>query len=101
LGGELALIWSSTEKANTRAVAWGDYDGDGDLDLAAANEGQANHIYENTGGELKLAWSSQEEDNTISVAWGDVDGDGYLDLACGNKGANRIYRSVLFDRGSE
>ena len=93
-GGTLELAWSSGEADATRAVAWGDWDGDGRPDLAAANEGQPNRIYRNAGGELVLAWTSLELDGTISVAWEDLDGDGDLDLACGNKGPNRVYRNV-------
>jgi hypothetical protein len=75
-------------------VAWGDWDGDGDLDLAAGNGvGQANSVYENTGAALdpNAVWSSTETDQATSVAWGDWDGDGDLDLAVGYQGTNRVY----------
>ena len=72
-------------------MAWGDVDGDGDLDLAVGNSRSANKVYLNQNGVLQTAadnpWSSSEMDNTISVAWGDVDGDGDLDLAVGNDGS--------------
>ena len=93
---QMTLIWSSDETDWTSSVAWGDYDGDGDLDLAVGNYSQPNRLYRNEGGMLTSAavWSSAEMDDTNSVAWGDYDGDGDLDLAAGNGlQPNRLYRN--------
>ncbi|MFQ5855936.1 MAG: FG-GAP repeat domain-containing protein [Anaerolineae bacterium] len=92
-----AAVWSSTEVDETTSVAWGDYDGDSDLDLAAGNDDQSNRVYRNEGGMLVAGavWSSVETDVTHSISWGDVDGDGDLDLAVGNDGQpNRVYRNT-------
>jgi len=92
-------VWSSAETDDSWSVAWGDVDGDGDLDLAVGNNGQPNRLYRNDGGILSASavWSSNESDGTYSVAWGDVDGDGDLDLAMGNFGQqNRLYRNENF-----
>jgi uncharacterized repeat protein (TIGR01451 family) len=91
-GGALALAWSSPESDDTFGVAWGDWDGDGDLDLAAGNYLQQNRVYDNSSGTLSLAWSSSHWSATLAVAWGDWDNDGDLDLAFGNGGEpNRVY----------
>ena len=83
-GGSLTLAWSSPEMDWTYSVAWGDWDSDGDLDLAVGNHGQPSRVYINGGGSLSLAWSSSEPGSTFAVAWGDWDGDGDLDLVMGN-----------------
>jgi hypothetical protein len=49
--------WSSAESDQTGAVAWGDWDGDDDLDLAAGNHSQPNRVYENAGNVLASTWS--------------------------------------------
>ena len=87
------MVWQSPEAYETNSVAWGDWDNDGDLDLAVGNtdvNGQVNQVFENEGGTLvldppnNLGWESVETMHTESVAWGDWDNDGDLDLAVGN-----------------
>jgi len=97
---QLTLQWIAPEPRNTFSVAWGDVDGDGDLDLAVGNSCvwgtcYPNQLYRNTGGTLTLdaGWTPAAA-NTDSVTWGDVDGDGDLDLLVGNNGQpNQLYRN--------
>ena len=78
------------------ALAWGDVDRDGDLDLAVANNGEANVVYVNEGNQLTAtkAWTSPDAKITMDIAWVDVDLDGDLDLATVDyEGAAQIYRN--------
>lgn len=90
-------LWPSNLSSVTRAIAFGDVDGDGDLDLVCGNDGESNTLYLNEGGVLSLdpVWSSDSTLHTFGVALGDVDGDGDLDLVCGNDGEpNTVYKNV-------
>ncbi|MCB0047404.1 MAG: VCBS repeat-containing protein [Caldilineaceae bacterium] len=80
--------------AVTTALAWGDADADGDLDLAVGNYGRATVIYLNEGGALSADQViTLESSATSALAWGDVDNDGDLDLAVGDydQGLLRVY----------
>ncbi len=93
--GDLTADWVSDEIEDTRAIAWGDVDGDGDPDLIVGNWNQPNRLYRNDDGTLLLTQSLTETANTSSLAWADVDGDFDLDLAVGNRGqVSRIYQNV-------
>ena len=83
--GEFTTINPNLIGAWDCAVAWGDYDLDGDLDILLSGwttqEGYVTKIYENENAIFS-------EDGTISLpqvknssaAWGDYDADGYLDI---------------------
>lgn len=99
LGGMLGDAIPVTEPGGTSSLAWGDWDGNGLLDLAVGYLDRPAAIYTNTGGALQPAWEAAAAETTRSVAWGDWDADGDLDLAVGNgyglpSKRSRVYETV-------
>jgi len=69
--------------SDSRGSAWGDYDGDGDLDIFVSNNG-TNRLFRNEGGfSFSEVGMGVLNDSGIggSSAWADYDNDGDLDLA--------------------
>jgi hypothetical protein len=64
-------------------VAWGDYDNDGQLDLAVSNP-TSTTIYRNNNGTF-AAVDSGLETIGLPIAWGDYDNDGCLDLVASGR----------------
>jgi len=81
---------------DTESIAFGDVDGDGNLDLAVGNSShQQNAVYRNNGADFSTLtpWNfGIGSYNTYPVVFCDVHGDGDLDLAVGNGGGqNAVY----------
>ena len=88
------------------SLAWGDAEGDGDLDLAVAGDDSIDFVakvYENDGG----AFDGTEIATGLtgvyhcSLAWGDTDNDGDLDLAvAGFSSSGRVTKVYENDEGA-
>lgn len=73
----------------TKAVAWGDYDNDGDPDLYVSTNNSDNRLYRNDGekGFKDVAATSgvtQPDKRSFATWFFDYDNDGWLDLFVGN-----------------
>ena len=81
--------WTTADNTWTIGIALADYDDDGDLDVATANQGRTGdpyrptQLFENGGSGLNPVpiWSSQQIGITNAADFADFDGDGLLDLA--------------------
>lgn len=93
-------IWQSSSSSpcscgSFEDVAWGDVDGDDDLDLAAGGYwGAALFINSNGSLQEQAAWVVEAGGmGNMPLVWGDLDGDSDLDLATGSRGGIKLYRN--------
>ncbi len=113
---EIPPFTLTTPSSNTYDAAWGDMDGDGDLDLACANGdlglaqtgglGTNNELYKNMGAEIEAGQQPTEGRFTVvtegivvndlgesyAAIWLDTEGDGDMDLFF----ANRLQENQLY-----
>jgi hypothetical protein len=90
------------------ALAWGDYDNDGDLDLVVSgttntnNTGAITTLYKNDGnGGFTDSGISLPNVYWSSIKWGDYNNDGFLDLAiAGINDSNNRITTVYKNNGS-
>ena len=77
---------------STRSASWGDYDGDGDLDLFVTQDDDNNKLYRNDNNTFVEV--TVLGDSAAAATWGDYDNDGDLDLFVTTRlGVNSMYRN--------
>lgn len=102
--------WTAALERQVGGMAWGDYDGDGDLDLAVGCYFSNSFppvpnyevmIYKNENGMLGTnpAWISSDMKSTTDVKFADINQDGKLDLLAAN-GDNSFVPSVIYMNGA-
>ncbi len=86
-----------SDPGDSQGSSWGDFDGDGFLDLFVANiSGQNNFLYRNNGDGTFTRLTDEapvlDGGDSRATAWGDLDRDGDLDLFVANRdGVNFLY----------
>ncbi len=96
------LATANLTNVNYSAVAWGDYDNDGDLDIlltGSIGSSAVSKIYTNTAGTFtELATANLTGVTNGAVAWGDYDNDGDLDIVLtgytGSTAVSKIYTNT-------
>ncbi|RPE08928.1 hypothetical protein EGT74_18085 [Chitinophaga lutea] len=102
---------SSVLQGVSGTTAWGDYDGDGLLDVVAAGQTvwrpaqSATHVYRNTGGGNFSLTATLASHIYSSACWADYDNDGRLDLLWigsdnGSGYACTLYRNTTSNRNT-
>ncbi len=85
--GTTACGLGEDNKRYRLAVAWEDYDNDGDQDLCLANDFGRKSLYRNDGGrfvDVSAEAGVEDPGAGMSVDWADYDNDGWMDLYFGN-----------------
>jgi VCBS repeat protein len=98
---EIAAAAGIADLTDTRAAAWGDFDGDGNVDLYVGFTRRSethNKLYRNDGrshfSDVGAAMGVDAVGETRQVAWVDVDNDGDLDLFVAMRDApNVLFRN--------
>ena len=97
-GSEPQVLWQSAPETSFHGFEFGDVDGDGDLDVIAADyaDGGSVSLFLNDAGQLAAdpAWFVRTSGPTHEAVLGDIDQDGDLDLAIGCRDQAHIFENI-------
>jgi hypothetical protein len=96
--GVAEKVWESAADTGFHGFAFADVDGDGDLDMAAADwSGRSTSVFLQEHGriETKPIWSAVNRAPVHEVAFGDIDGDGDLDVVAGGLDQAMLFENLL------
>ncbi len=104
--GSFTAIEAGLTGVRSGDVAWGDYNGDGALDLAIigtdTNDLKSTTIYRNDGNDAFTdIGASLTGVNLGSVAWGDYNGDGRLDLVLTGEDSDFIRHTTIYQNNGD
>ena len=114
--GSFTKINASLSPTSTGSVAWGDYDGDGDLDILMAGETSVSpkgyaqwhtKVYRNDGNNTFTDISAElpggESGRVLYAEWGDYDNDDQLDILVSGDSPSytKVYRNTGNDSFTE
>ncbi|MGQ9707624.1 MAG: FG-GAP-like repeat-containing protein [bacterium] len=93
--------WQAADRHSSFDCCLGDYDLDGDLDLAISagdaygHQGDSARIYQNNGGVFDTlpVWSAKDSIPADAIRFCDIDNDGDLDLFVGQRRKVSMYRN--------
>ncbi|MEE3371496.1 MAG: VCBS repeat-containing protein [Planctomycetota bacterium] len=93
----MKVVWQTDDQTGYHGFDFQDIDGDGDLDVAAADwGGRRVALYLQHDGRLSTdpAWFARTTGPAHEVVFGDVDGDGDLDLAVGGVDQAQVFENL-------
>ena len=93
--GAAKKVWESATNTGFHGFDFADVDGDGDLDMAAADwSGRSTSVFLQENGMIatKPIWSAKTRSPVHEAKFGDVDGDGDLDVVAGG-----VDQAMLFE----
>ena len=93
----MKVVWSSAPDTGFHGFDFQDVDGDGDLDMAAADwSGRNVSVFLQEDGMIasKPVWTAKTPAPVHEAVFGDIDGDGDLDVAAGGNDQAMLFENL-------